>query len=227
MRHHQIPHRARSIAIGALALGLVGTGATAASAAPAAPPLRPSSSTTSHQPERDPSHSDGVPRWHDRDRPGQHAPTGGTRSATRHTSSGSSSTTATATASASATTATSGGSTAGVAGLSANARQVLSRVRSLWPQITSFSGYRAGAGDHGTGHAVDLMVPGWSTAAGRATGDEIAAYVRAHAAELGVTYVIWRQHIWSVARAGEGWRLMPDRGSVTQNHYDHVHVSVA
>jgi len=26
--------------------------------------------------------------------------------------------------------------------------------------------------------------------------------------------------------AEEGWRLMPDRGSTTANHYDHVHVSV-
>ena len=34
-----------------------------------------------------------------------------------------------------------------------------------------------------------------------------------------------RQHIWSVERAGEGWRGMSDRGSTTANHYDHVHVT--
>ncbi len=71
------------------------------------------------------------------------------------------------------------------------------------------------------------MVPGWSSAAGRAQGQAVADYVRAHATELGVTYVIWRQHIWSVARSSEGWRLMEDRGSPTQNHFDHVHVSVS
>jgi hypothetical protein len=27
-------------------------------------------------------------------------------------------------------------------------------------------------------------------------------------------------------RAGEGWRAMPDRGSATANHYDHVHIAV-
>jgi hypothetical protein len=33
--------------------------------------------------------------------------------------------------------------------------------------------------------------------------------------------VIWRQRI----NSGTGWRAMEDRGSITQNHYDHVHVS--
>jgi hypothetical protein len=37
--------------------------------------------------------------------------------------------------------------------------------------------------------------------------------------------VIYAQKIWSVKRGGEGWRGMSDRGSVTANHYDHVHVS--
>ena len=49
--------------------------------------------------------------------------------------------------------------------------------------------------------------------------------MRAHASELGVSYVIWSQHIWSVERGSEGWRAMEDRGSTTANHYDHVHVS--
>jgi hypothetical protein len=41
----------------------------------------------------------------------------------------------------------------------------------------------------------------------------------------GVSYVIYSQRIWSVDRAGEGWRYMSDRGSSTANHYDHVHVT--
>lgn len=24
----------------------------------------------------------------------------------------------------------------------------------------------------------------------------------------------------------QGWKLMEDRGSITQNHFDHVHISV-
>ena len=56
-------------------------------------------------------------------------------------------------------------------------------------------------------------------------GDAIAAYVRAHAKELGVSEVIWAQRIWTVQRSSEGWRYMEDRGSTTANHYDHVHVT--
>ena len=50
--------------------------------------------------------------------------------------------------------------------------------------------------------------------------------MRANASELGVSYVIYAQRIWSVERGGEGWRGMSNRGSSTANHYDHVHVSV-
>ena len=108
------------------------------------------------------------------------------------------------------------------AGLSANAIKVLRAANATFPQVTSIGGLRSGSGaqDHGTGHALDLMT--WD----KATGDRIAAYMQQHASELGITYMIWRQHIWSVQRADEGWRLMADRGSATANHYYHVHVSV-
>ena len=45
------------------------------------------------------------------------------------------------------------------------------------------------------------------------------------AAQLGISQVIWRQHIWTVQMAGSGWRSMDDRGSPTANHMDHVHVT--
>ena len=70
------------------------------------------------------------------------------------------------------------------------------------------------------GQALDIMIPSSSV------GQAIANYVRANAKALGVSEVIWAQHIWTVQRASEGWRLMPDRGSTTANHYDHVHVTV-
>jgi hypothetical protein len=57
-------------------------------------------------------------------------------------------------------------------------------------------------------------------------GNAIAAFLQAHASELDIFDVIWRQHIWTTQRAGDGWRSMPSRGSATANHYDHVHVSV-
>jgi hypothetical protein len=57
-------------------------------------------------------------------------------------------------------------------------------------------------------------------------GWDIAHWVRANAKSLGVSEVIYRQHIWTVQRGSEGWRSMSDRGSPTANHMDHVHVSV-
>ena len=93
-------------------------------------------------------------------------------------------------------------------------------VCASWPEITTYGTFRAGdTGDHGAGRAVDIMISG-------ATGWEVAEFVRANAGSFGVNYVIFSQKIWSTDRGGEGWRPMEDRGSITANHYDHVHVSV-
>ncbi|MEV0856778.1 MULTISPECIES: hypothetical protein [Nocardia] len=72
-------------------------------------------------------------------------------------------------------------------------------------------------GDHGAGLALDIMTPN------PAQGDAIAAFVLANKARFGVNYVIWQQRY----NDGGGWSYMEDRGSPTQNHYDHVHVSFA
>ncbi len=104
-------------------------------------------------------------------------------------------------------------------GVSANVVKVHQAVCSLFPSITVYGTLRGGGGDHGVGRAVDIMVSG-------SLGWEVAEFVRAHYAELGVSYVIYSQRIWSLERGGEGWRAMSDRGSATANHYDHVHVSV-
>lgn len=74
--------------------------------------------------------------------------------------------------------------------------------------------------DHPKGLALDFMVGN-----DYAKGDQIASYLQANWHVYSVTYIIWKQHIWNEARASEGWRAMPDRGSLTANHYDHVHVS--
>ena len=59
-----------------------------------------------------------------------------------------------------------------------------------------------------------------------ALGNSIAAFLQAHASELHLYDILWRQRIWTPVRASEGWRFFADRGSATANHYDHVHVSV-
>jgi hypothetical protein len=88
-----------------------------------------------------------------------------------------------------------------------------------FPQITTYGGWDD-HGEHVTGRALDIMT------SDVALGNEIAAFLQAHAADLHVYDILWRQHIWTPVRASEGWRLFADRGSATANHMDHVHVSV-
>ena len=92
--------------------------------------------------------------------------------------------------------------------------------------ITSFSGYRPGdSGDHGKGLAIDFMVP-----EGSELGDMIAEYAIQNMASRGISYIIWKQRFYAPFDSKYGpantWNPMPDRGSVTENHYDHVHVSM-
>lgn len=80
--------------------------------------------------------------------------------------------------------------------------------------MTNIGGYRAGdPGDHGSGKAVDIMVTG-------SRGDQVASWLQQNAGRL---YIIWKQRIW---HPGGSWESMSDRGDATQNHFDHVHVSV-
>lgn len=75
-----------------------------------------------------------------------------------------------------------------------------------------------GGNEHGSGNALDLMVRN------EAAGDWIRNYIWANRARLRLHHVIWEQHITSTYVQPGVRRLMADRGSVTENHYDHVHV---
>lgn len=88
--------------------------------------------------------------------------------------------------------------------------------------VDSFSLYRPGdPQDHGKGLAVDFMVP-----VGSQQGDDIAQYSihKMNSGEENISYVIWEQKIYGSWTDPNG-DMMEDRGSITQNHYDHVHVS--
>lgn len=73
---------------------------------------------------------------------------------------------------------------------------------------------RTTTSDHPLGLALDFMTD-------RAKGDQVAAWFLANFSDLRISYVIWRQRI----NLGHGWERMEDRGSITDNHYNHVHVS--
>ncbi|OOC53288.1 MULTISPECIES: coiled-coil domain-containing protein [Nocardiopsis] len=85
---------------------------------------------------------------------------------------------------------------------------------------------RSSNDDHGTGQACDFMVSVIGThpsAENRATGNAIAQYAIDNVDRLGVKYVIWEQRIWH--STNRQWVAMNNRGSITENHYDHVHIS--
>ncbi|MDA2804421.1 coiled-coil domain-containing protein [Nocardiopsis suaedae] len=87
---------------------------------------------------------------------------------------------------------------------------------------------RNSADDHGTGQACDFMMSaGGSMPSGQnqQIGQNVADYAKSNADRLGVKYIIWEQRIWDSRNPGAGWKQMEDRGSPTQNHYDHVHIS--
>lgn len=75
-----------------------------------------------------------------------------------------------------------------------------------------------GGSEHGSGNSLDLMVRN------NAAGDFIRNYIWANRERLRLIHVIWEQHITSTRVQPGVRRKMADRGSVTENHMDHVHV---
>lgn len=107
-------------------------------------------------------------------------------------------------------------------GLTPNSQALLAAIQRQFPEIKTIYGVRSDPiPDHPSGRALDIMV---YTNFGQ--GQAVADWARANASSLNIEYIIWNQRIWSVARNGEGWRYMADRGSNTANHKDHVHITV-
>lgn len=81
--------------------------------------------------------------------------------------------------------------------------------------------------DPSADRAIDMMMSpgGVHPSDGGVRGTKVADFGIAKGSAHKVDYVIWKQRINSLD--GRGWRMMADRGSITQNHYDHVHVSFA
>ncbi|MGL5865977.1 MAG: hypothetical protein ACRCYX_08910 [Dermatophilaceae bacterium] len=101
-------------------------------------------------------------------------------------------------------------------GVDQNAAILCSAIRAKFGSLT-VGGFRPNAGEHGTGEAIDIMT------SDRSLGDAIADFVIANASKYDVEYLIWRQRYRPIPGS---WEMMEDRGSTTQNHYDHVHITV-
>jgi len=109
-------------------------------------------------------------------------------------------------------------------------REVRDEVDRRFGPFTAIGCYRPGNdGEHPLGRACDFMLSSGGvmpSAASIQKGYDIAAWAQANASRLGIMYIIYRQRIWDVRMASSGWVSMEDRGSITANHYDHVHISV-
>lgn len=79
----------------------------------------------------------------------------------------------------------------------------------------------SGSGEH-QGGALDIMtdILGKSTPEGKALGDRINAFILDNAEAFGLQWNIWQQEMKYPNGTSEG---MTSRGSITQNHMDHVH----
>ena len=95
-------------------------------------------------------------------------------------------------------------------------------VCALFPGVNSYGGWRAGGLPfHKNGRALDIMLtPG----AESALGHRIANYLIAHAKAFNIDHIIFEQQIWTPRTPH--WRHMADRGGITANHFDHVHVAI-
>ncbi|MGW4800232.1 coiled-coil domain-containing protein [Nonomuraea sp. NPDC004297] len=117
----------------------------------------------------------------------------------------------------------------GAEGLTPRMISVRAEIMANFPMKYGVGCLRPGdPGEHGKGRACDFMMSGGGRMAGGsdgANGDALAAWLIKNGARIGVMYIIWKQRYYDI-RSGGGWDPMSDRGGVTANHYDHVHVSV-
>ncbi len=88
-------------------------------------------------------------------------------------------------------------------GLTSGAVYVYRSVCHAFPQITTYGGWD-NHGEHASGRALDIMT------SDVALGTAIAEFLQAHASELHLYDILWRQHIWTPVRASEGWRSIAE-----------------
>ncbi len=109
-------------------------------------------------------------------------------------------------------------------------RQVRDQIDRRFGPFPAIGCYRPGSdGEHPLGRACDFMLSSGGVMPSGPwvqRGYDIAAWAQANASRLGIMYIIYRQRIWDIRMASSGWVPMPDRGSITANHFDHVHISV-
>lgn len=102
--------------------------------------------------------------------------------------------------------------------------RVARAVAQRFPDVQTIGGWRAKDkyDDHPSGRAVDIMIPDFQSDEGRELGNRIKNYLFQHREFFNIDYMIWRQMY--IPSQGEP-NLMEDRFTLTDNHFDHVHVT--
>ncbi|WP_225951180.1 glycoside hydrolase [Mycobacterium sp. OAS707] len=108
-------------------------------------------------------------------------------------------------------------------GLQVDTIRVARAISVLFPQITTIGGWRQDALKwHPEGLAIDVMIPNPDSPEGIDLGNQIAGFALANAQRWDIDDVIWRHAIYLGPKSGQ---YMPEMGSETANHYDHVHIA--
>jgi len=123
-----------------------------------------------------------------------------------------------------------GGSNCG-GGLLAGTRELGDYATVSFAGIDRFGGYACRPNTantsqlsvHGTGRAIDIMVPMTGGKANSAVGDRLANFLVENAEAIGVQLVIWNRNSWSPSRNRP--KLRSYTGPVP--HIDHVHVELS
>lgn len=116
-------------------------------------------------------------------------------------------------------------------GLTRDALLVLRCTKAQFPSLTAFGGKRSDPLPwHPSGRAVDIMIPDYKSAEGKAFGWQIARWLKDHRQALGVQDLIFDAQIWSARRDREGWRAYSPGYTSSINdsslHRNHIHVTV-
>jgi phage-related protein len=109
-------------------------------------------------------------------------------------------------------------------GLQPNALAGGRLIEQLFPQIADIGGVRQDSlPDHPSGHALDIMIPDWQSAQGKALGAQIDQYLRTNAKALGVKYTIWDMQYNPTGGQSAPYEYKGD--DPNQQHKTHVHVT--
>lgn len=110
------------------------------------------------------------------------------------------------------------------------AKKLAAYLKKTFPGIRSVQGYACRqntanpkeTSTHGTGRALDIMIPMIGKEANSAIGDPIANWLVSNAQNIGIQYMIWNRTSWNGSKRAN--KLKPYTGPVP--HTDHIHMEL-